>query len=295
VSGLLGAVEAGELLTVLLFSGGRQSTAILHMILRGEIERPPNFVVLTADPGMEMGETYSTIADLGHRCGLQGIPFEVVEGPSLHLDLLAMADPSRPPGRLDTPPYWTSGKKAGSVGQLRQGCTKHYKIRPIDRAIRRLLEERHGISRKSKRVPPGSVVKWIGFTRSEAYRIKPPRQQYLRFVYPLIDLGMHDLHVTRYYTERGLSQPPRSVCNGCFSHGLDALRDLHDNRPEDWAQAVEVDEAIRDLGKAGLKGEFYTSITLKPLQELADQGFQLEDVQEEDLPGWSCDSGYCFT
>lgn len=277
------------LMTVLNYSGGKQSTALLWMILREEIPRPESFLVLNADPGMENSATYDHVEAMRERCAVAGLAFETVEGPNLYRDLVTLR--ARKASRTATPPYWTKDPKTGKRGRLNQQCTEYYKIRPMDRAMRRALEERTGINRKSGKLPVGCVEKWLGFTYDEVSRVKPPPQQYVRFAYPLIDLGMTRAATEAYFAERGLELPPRSVCNACFANGPRTLKDMHDNRPEDWAQAVEVDEAIRDWTQIGIRRPVYVSDRLKPLQQLADEGFGLGD----DADGWSCDSGYCFT
>jgi hypothetical protein len=44
----------------------------------------------------------------------------------------------------------------------------------------------------------------------------------------------------------------KSACIGCPYHGNRQWRDLRDNRPEEWADAVAFDEAIRKGGARGL-------------------------------------------
>lgn len=282
-------METSPLLTVLSYSGGTGSTALLHMVLRGEIERPESLAVLNADPGMENSETYRHVAAMADRCREAGIYFETVPGPNLYQDLLDFKD--GPATRLNNPPYWTKNAD-GSRGRLRQSCTRYYKIAPMDRAVRRLLHEWHGISPVSCRLGTDIVCKWIGFTRDEVSRIKPAEQKYVYFDYPLINMGLRKADLTAWYAERGLEMPPRSVCNACFANGLAHYRDMYLNRPQDWKAAVRVDNAVRDMSKAGIESSVYVSPTLRSLVELAEMDFVLDG---EDMDKWSCDSGYCFT
>jgi hypothetical protein len=274
------------LLTVLNFSGGRQSTAILHMVLRGEIEVDRDaFIVLTADPGMEAASTYNHVAIMHDRCRDAGIHAVTVPGPNLYEDLL-----SPPPTRIDSPPYWTKNPD-GSRGRLMQKCTRHYKVAPMDRYIRRLLEDRHGIPVVRRRLPAAIVEKWIGFSYDEVMRIKPPRRKYITFRYPLIDLKMGNAQVGQYYHDIGEPVPARSVCNACFANGRDAFVEMQ-NRPDDWRQALLVDDAIR-RGIPGVNHPCFVSKTLLPLVDLVATPAQGRLFGDQD--GWSCDSGYCFT
>lgn len=280
--------ETKPLLTVLNFSGGKQSSALLWMVLLDKIERTDNFIVLNADPGMENSETYQYVRMMFDRCREAGIECRTVEGPNLYADLVNL--PITDKTRIDNPPYWTKDAN-GRRGKLMQCCTKHYKIAPMDREIRRILEERFGISRKSSHLGEGIVEKWIGFARDEIMRIKRPPQKYVRFRYPLIEMRMKTDEVLRFFENNNLPVPPRSVCNACFANSVEHFREMFENRPEDWQQAVAVDRAVRDWTQVGVKEEVYVSKSLIPLDELAARGFVADDGEEDD---W-CQTGYCFT
>ena len=154
--------------------------------------------------------------------------------------------------------------------------------------------ERHlGISRKSTRLGEDTVCKWIGFSQDEWMRIKEAKQKYIYFEYPLIERRMTKTDIAVYYLKHNLQPPPRSVCNACFANDVATFKEMHDNRPDDWAQAVAVDEAIRDLTQIGVVDECFVSSTLLPLRELAARGFILDaKVAEQDSE--SCHSGHCF-
>ena len=273
-------------LTVLNYSAGRQSTALLWMLLRKEIPMPDNLVVLNADPGMENTQTYAHVQMMAEECRMSGIFFMTVDGPNLLQDILSL--PNSGGTHLDNPPYWTRASD-GSRGKLRQSCTHYYKIAPMDREVRRQLEERCGISSRSTRPGEGIVEKWIGFSYEEQFRAKAPVQKYVRFRYPLIEMKMTTVQVEQYYRDRGLPMPPKSMCNACFAHSTKSLHDMYRNRPADWQQAVQVDRAIRDWTQIGVRQPVYISQTLRPLEDLARSGFQSDDQADE-----VCEAGYCF-
>lgn len=280
------------LLRVLNYSGGKQSTWLLWELLLGLRPLPDNLIVLNADPGMENCNTYKHVAAMKSLCDLVGIHFETVQGPNLYNDLLALKGTGKT--RFDTPAYWTKDAK-GKLGKLKQKCTREYKVAPMDRAIRRILSERFGISPKSGRLPANCVEKWIGFSASEIMRIKPSSQKYVYFRYPLIEDGLTNAQIVGLYLKHGKTIPPRSVCNACFANGVDTLREMHQNRPGDWAQAVAVDAAVRDWSQIGVREQVYISKTLTPLEQLAAQDFKLTTNDESMPEGLSCDSGYCLT
>lgn len=278
------------LVTVLNYSGGTQSAGLLWMVLNGDLDVPERFIVVNADPGMENSGTYEYNRMIQPECEKAGIPYFEAPGPSLYEDILAFAESGR--GRIDNPPFWIKKFDGGKRGRLKQKCTKHYKIAPMDRVIRRYLEEHFGISRKSKRLGKAIVEKWIGFSADEVDRISEPSQFYVAFRFPLVEKGMAKGDVRRYMEDRGLPVPPRSVCNACFANDADLFREMYHERPQDWAQAVAVDEAVRDGRPFGVTdGECYVFQGCIPLTELAERGFRWGAADQRD---YQCNNGHCF-
>lgn len=288
---------AEPLLTVLCYSAGVQSHAILRMVCDGTIERPTRFAVIAADPGMESEVSLSfRDNEAAALCKEANIPFIVAQGPNLFHDITTLTQTSKT--RMDTPPLWTDNGD-GTKGRLKQKCTDRYKIQPINRAVRRELFRIWNIPTNRKgncALAVGSVVRWIGFTADEQDRadslLKSKHQKFVRFEFPLIERGMLKSNVVAMYLEKGWRIPVRSMCNACPWHGLRSLKEMHDDRPNDWAQAVAVDEAASDLTQIGVRNPCYVSATLKPLTELAAMNFELPDVVENDLA--QCNSGVCF-
>lgn len=283
------------LLKVLNFSGGKQSSSLLWMILLGKIKVDlENFVVLNANPGMENSGTYSYVEEMKKRCDEKGILFYTVSGPNLFDDLVGLKSTNK--SRIDNPPYWTQNKETGKRGRLLQKCTQKYKIAPMDRKLREILEEKYGISRNSKRLGDNIVEKWIGFTYSEIQRIKPSSRRYYYFEYPLINLKWSNDDVVKFFLENKLKIPPRSVCNACFANGLSTLKEMYEQRPQDYEQAVRVDESVRDLSQVGIRDSVFVSNTLIPLKDLPKYNFNLDEIDKEkdSEEDYSCDSGFCF-
>lgn len=274
------------LITVLSYSGGVQSSALLWMVLRGDIEvDKENFYILNADPGMENSETYKYIEMMRPIVKEKGFEIIIVDGPNLYEDIINLKNTDKT--RFDNPPFWTSS------GQLSQGCTQFYKIAPMDREVRWILEKNYGISRKTKNLGDNIVCKWIGFTYDEVVRVKPSPTKYAYFDYPLIDMGMKKKDVIAYLNDNDIPIPPRSVCNACFANGLMTFSEMWNNRLDDWQQAINVDESIRDLSQVGIRQKCFVSKTKIPLKYLPTSvlpGILDGDIENE----YSCDSGYCF-
>lgn len=277
------------ILTQLAYSAGRQSHGILEMILRGELPKPPNFIVLNGDPGMENSQSYEFVDSARQRCRMAGIPFETVRS-SLYHDLMTFKQ--RGLTRLDLPPFWTRDRETGKLGKLQQGCTRFYKIAAIRRSLRLHMFRYHGVGLESRRPKP--VTCWIGFAADEQNRADACESdvRYIRHEYPLIQLGLTKQMLRDYYRERGIPEPPPSVCNACYSNGLAFLEAMYLDRPDDWEQAVAVDEAIRDLRQLGVRDECFVSSTLIPLKDLP--GLNFLKGQSELRRKHGCNSGACF-
>lgn len=275
-------------LTVLSMSGGTGSYALWKMIELGLIERPPILLVANADPGMENSGSKKFVDDCRAGCERLGIPFLQVKR-NLYEDIMRMKRDGVT--RLDNPPFWTKNRDTGKRGRLLQACTAYYKIAPMCAAVRDWMDENIGVSKINTRLGSNAVRQWIGFSADEVHRIKEPKQEYQYFEYPLIEMGMDRPAIRQFYLKHGITTPPRSVCNACFANDVEFFKEMFENRPEDWAQAVAVDEEIRDLTCIGITDECYVSWTLIPLVKLAELGFPKIDGEAEQL----CHSGYCFT
>lgn len=80
------------------------------------------------------------------------------------------------------------------------------------------------------------------------------------------------------------------TCNACFANDHVYFKMLHDTQPSAWAQAVAIDEMIRDLSQFGMMDECYVYGGCVPLTELARLGFpDLRSAQANE-----CHSGHCF-
>ena len=272
---------------VLSFSGGWQSSALAWMYVRGELPQARHFAAVTADTGDERPQTYDYWRLMSWEFIKSGIQWLEADGPKIPDDW----DSGRTANRIDTIPYFVD--KGGTRGQLMHQCTRHYKVRPMRRAITKWLAKRLWISKvRAERVP---VTCLIGFAADEQHRaddFKEERTWKGRF--PLIELGMTKDDCVSYHRDNGLPDPIESVCAGCFGHGLRSLRWMKENTPTIWARLKRRDSWVRHaLKPMGVKYDVYMSDTLKPLQELEDNDFKLESTKE--TVKHECNSGVCFT
>lgn len=271
---------------VLSFSGGKQSSMLAWMAIRGEIPRPD--VIMSANPGMEGQAALDYVAMIQEEARKVGILAYTVPGPNLYEAIINLKRSGKT--RFDTPAFYTKGADGDREGKLSQRCTKWAKIAPMNRACRIEVERLLGIGRRSCRIPAGTVCKWVGFSASEIHRIKPPVERWSCFKYPLVDLRMTNGDVVKWFHKTGLPMPKRSVCRGCFANDAAFFKEMFETDPAGWEQAVAVDEAIRDWKQIGVNQPVYILRSCISLREL-----QARDFVDLKPSGGSCDSGYCMT
>lgn len=282
---------------LLSLGAGVQSTTLALLAVEGQL---PNLDgAIFADTGWEPKRVYAQVDRLETVLADAGIPLYRVSAGSLREDAV---NPAR---RFASVPYFVRNPD-GSEGMGRRQCTSEYKLTPISRKVRELLGARPP---EFRRVPVGRVAEqWIGFSTDEVGRVSDRRRvRYERKRYPLLELGWSRKDCRRFLDRRGWGGTAKSACIGCPYHGNRQWRDLRDNRPEEWADAVEFDRAIRRGGARGLplNGQAFLHRSRVPLdeapidhltrRELAElQGDLLDLIEDGDPDGCSpygCRSG----
>lgn len=157
--------------------------------------------------------------------------------------------------------------KNGKHGFGRRQCTTHYKIEPIYRKIRQMLGKG-----PRERISAGSVVQWVGISVDEIIRATPSKVKFAVKRFPLLEARMHRHDCLRWLERNDYPAPPKSACIGCPFHDNARWRDLRDNRPDEWADAILIDKAIRRpidrLGIPAMKAEQFLHAQRVPLDEV---------------------------
>jgi hypothetical protein len=218
---------------VLSLGAGVQSTAILLMSYEGEL--PPLDYAIFADTGWEPKAVYDHLDEITDRVA-DRIPIIRVGVGNIRDDLMNAA--AGLPGRVPAPPLFVPGAD-GRAALLRRQCTKEYKIVQIYRELRK-----H--STRAERREAVTVDLWMGISLDEVQRMRDAREPWVRNVYPLIDQRLSRWDCERWLTARGINAP-KSACIGCPFHDRAMWRQMKDNHPDEFADAVEVDHAIRHL------------------------------------------------
>lgn len=244
-------------LHIISLGAGVQSTTLALMAAHGEITPMPDCAIF-ADTGWEPKAVYEHLAWL-RSDNVLPFPVHVVSIGNIREHLFASSGPRRK-GRFAAAP-WFIRNPDGSQGIGRRQCTKEFKIEPLIKKQRELL----GYAPR-KRIPAGSMSVWIGISLDEAMRVKPAFNAWQVNRWPLIEQRMHRHDCLRWLERKGYPTPPKSACIGCPFADNARWRELRDNSPDEWNDAVEVDREIRHAFR--MKGEQYMHRSMKPLDEV---------------------------
>ena len=252
---------------VLNLGAGVQSTTVYLMMLQRLIE--PAEVAIFADTQDEPEGVYNHLRWLQ---SLNGIPILIRTKGRLSEDLKVGQNSSG--GRFASIPAFTLGPQG--TGRVRRQCSSEYKIAVIDRCVRR---EILGLKPK-QRVPKDTMVfQAFGISLDESGRatrlyenmLEKNEQRWKTLEFPLVERFM-----TRQLCEEWLSKQniphtvPRSACVYCPFHS-DAEWVRIKNNPQDWALAVEVDDALRRPGVVAnrqLNQQLFVHRSCKPLTQI---------------------------
>lgn len=244
---------------VLSLGAGQQSSALLLMSIEGLLPRLD--LVIFADTQWERRVVYDNVDRLEGRAVEAGIPFErVTVGP---LRDAALND--------DFVPMPVYGTHEGRDVVMRQSCTMNWKIRPIRRRVREIAGRLHGLT----------VEMWLGISFDETYRMKPSPVEYIEHRYPLIDMRWTRADCVRFLAGHGMGDAPRSSCVACPYKAVGEWRTMARDAPDEWADAVAFDEAMRSR-----PDPLFVHGSRKPLPLV------LTVPEQGDLFGNECE-GYC--
>jgi hypothetical protein len=232
---------------VLSLGAGVQSSTVALMIARGEL--PPVDCAIFSDTGWEPKAVYEWLNWLETQ-----LPYPVhrVSAGNLRDDTVNRSNTTG--GRFAAVPWFTLNPD-GSKGMGRRQCTAEYKLRPLQRKVVELMGGKR---------PKGGTEMLIGISTDEAWRMRPSRVQYIVNTYPLITADMSRQACLKWMEQRQYPKPPKSSCIGCPFHSAEQWRAL---TPEEFSDAVEVDRAIRNLGR-GIRGQQFMHASRKPLDEV---------------------------
>ena len=243
----------------LSFGAGVQTTALLFLYKEGKIKFKK---AIFADTGAEKKATYKLLKKL--EAMFPGLIVKCSYGHIINDTLKEKY--------ISAPVFSDTGSKG------RRSCTSRYKIYPVAREIRKLE------NKKNKRLPKEAVSMGLGFSIDEIGRCKENRMQWIKNIFPLIELKMTRKDCLDLCQKHGIN-PPRSACYFCPLQSNKDWKEI--KKSEDWEKAVNFDQKIRKLKPNTLNYVYRTGI---PLDKAAfnDENLDLFTLND-------CDSGYCGT
>lgn len=238
---------------ILSYGGGVQTIAMCVLVATGRLPRPD--YVIAADTGREMPTTWTYAREYA-------APLLARVGLDLHIAPhdLATVDLYGKNGDLLVPVFTSTGK-------LPTYCSTEWKGRVVARYARRVL----GVE--------GEIVNWIGFSLEERRRVKGEAGRR----YPLLDLLLTRADCERIILDAGLPLPSKSRCFICPHQTAAEWAEVR-AQPALWAEAVAVDEEVREADE---RGAVYLHASRRPLSEVTP-----DDRAEE--PHRQCGLGLCF-
>ena len=246
---------------VLSLGAGVQSSCLALLADRGEYGLPkPDFAIF-ADTGWEPPAVYDHLEWLESQ-----LSFEVVRVNSGNIreNILQgqMPDGSR---FLGIPAFLQNSD--GSTGILIRQCTTHYKTKPIHEYLRTRL----GLKPKRRAPIDTQVEMWLGISTDEALRQKPGQEEWVTKRYPLIELGFSRAQLINWFKDNYPDrQLPSSSCIGCPYHSDSVWKQLKQDDPKSFQDAVFIDQALRNVPstKHTIKGDAYLHRSRIPLIEV---------------------------
>lgn len=262
-------------LQVLSLGAGTQSTALLLMSLEGML--PQLDAVYFADTQWEPAAVYAHLDKLEAYSAERGVKITRLRSRSIR-EVAKFGTGSA----LDMP-FYVRGKD-GRAGMVRHQCSAQLKSKPIRAAIRGLCQE-HFDPKARRRAPADH---WFGISYDEVHRMRDSGVAYITNTYPLVDLKWTRRDCIAYLEERGWDVP-RSACIGCPFRAESYWRELKRERPNEFAQAVELERSVQAVGLHSGQTP-YLHRSCKPLDEVDLDGLEGHGQLVLDECG-----GACFT
>lgn len=262
--------------TFISLGAGVQSSTTALKAAHGEIRPMPDGAIF-ADTGAEPKRIYEYLDWLETQ-----LPFpvyRVMKDRGLKVNIIESING----GRFASAPFMTQSF-TGSAGRLRRQCTREFKVEPITKKVRELVG-----AKKGERIKGVQVEQWIGISTDEAIRMKPSHTGWIKNRWPLIEAGMSRDDCFRWMEKHGYPMPSKSSCTFCPYHDDALWRDIKVNDPVSWAEAVEIDELIRN-GVRGTKEKLFLHRSCLPLTEVDFRN--AEDAGQVDMFGEECE-GMC--
>lgn len=217
-------------LQILSLGAGVQSSTLALMSEKGVIPRLD--AAIFADTGAEPAEVYEWLKWIEKKCSF---PIYTVAHGDLTTDAVETRISKRSGHRYsrNTIPVFTKGDN--QKGKMPRTCTANYKITPIRKKVRELLAE----------AGESHADQWIGISTDEVHRMKPSQVNFIKNIFPLVDMNMNRGDCLAWAESVGIKQPPRSACVYCPFHSDKEWLQIKTQDPQGWNMAVEFEKSLQ--------------------------------------------------
>lgn len=245
----------GAKLRVLSLGGGIQSTTLALLVAHGEIGPMPDYAIYAP-----VGDAEATREHIRWLASGNVLPFPVLEldDPAVSLRQSIINRVQQNGARYVSIPAFLDGKMKG---QDRRQCTREYKTERLNAKQRELLG-----FKPRQRVPACSCEVWIGFSTEEVVRAGAAFEAWAVNRFPLLEMRMSIGDCIAWLKRRGYPVPPRSKCTFCPFRTNAEWRWLQENEPHAWADAVKIDQLIRQT--PGMRAKSYLHDSRTPLDQV---------------------------
>lgn len=251
---------------ILNLGAGVQSTTLYLMAIEGTV--PAIECAIFADTQEEPEPVYRHLEWLR---SLGGPPILIRTRARLGDDLMAGLNAT---GQkfIGIPAFTTDG---ASHGRMRRQCSMDYKVRVLNRTIRR---EVLGVKPKQRIPRDVKVHQYFGISWDEKSRASRIWERYhvtgetwTEPHFPLIDRMLTRANCVDWLERRVPHRVPKSACTFCPFHTDAEWQELKDKGGDDWERLVRIDHALRLPGvirNRKLKQSVYLHSRCKPIDEI---------------------------
>ena len=272
------------MINVLSLGAGVQSSTLAMMFAKGELKPMPDFAVF-ADTQGEPKTVYQWLDWLETQ-----LPYPVYRISKGNLAKEAIrVRTSKVTGKKyiggSTIPVFLF-KNGIRKGFLPRGCTNDFKIKPIRTFLRRHCK----IKNKETAV---QINLMLGISTDEATRMKPSQVEWIKHTFPLIDNNISWSDCLQWFKNNNLKLPPRSACIFCPYHSLSFWKDLKENSPDEFNQALEYEQKVKKAYKETdeFQDDIY-DVSIHQYNDLKNVTVKKEKHEQLDLFTGECE-GMC--
>jgi len=245
---------------VLNLGAGVQSTALYLLSMEGSEPEVPKFdYAIFADTQEEPESVYRHVEWLQ---SLGGPPIHVVTagrlGDALEGGTDAKGSRMKDGTHFISIPAFTKNPDTGKNGIIRRQCTYEFKVKPIEKEIRRIAGAVPG-----RPVPKDILIEqYMGLSYDEPKRVIRVKQRFdakptnWTVYFPLWEMQWNRSDCVAYLRDRVPHETPRSACVFCPFHKDEEWRWIKENDPKGWERSIQIDRACRT--GVGLDSERYT-------------------------------------